>query len=311
MVLEARGRIGGRVHTVDVGGVRADAGGAWLQQRSVNPLVARAHELGLHLVPTDFGAPLSGAYDGDVGDIDAALGRIVEAARGVSADRALTDVLDPLLASLDPASRRAATRAIDAEIVLEAGAEPAALSAHWALREPGTGDGDQWIVEGYGAIASDVARGLDIRLETPVAAIRYSEETVTVVTETDQIDADRCVCTVPLSLLAAGVPAFDPPLPDRHRDALSRLGMGRVEKVILRFDDRWWPHSPSGYMRWYDDEPSWGEWLDLTEGAGSPTVAGLIAANAIDRWHRGRPDGEVAVLATEALARWAAAVRRR
>ena len=39
IVLEARGRIGGRVHTVDVGGVRADAGGAWLQQRSVNPLV--------------------------------------------------------------------------------------------------------------------------------------------------------------------------------------------------------------------------------------------------------------------------------
>ena len=30
----------------------------------------------------------------------------------------------------------------------------------------------------------DVARGLDIRLETPVAAIRYSEEAVTVVTET-------------------------------------------------------------------------------------------------------------------------------
>ena len=70
--------------------------------------------------------------------------------------------------------------------------------------------------------------------------------------------------------------------------------MGHVEKVILRFDDRWWPRSPSGYLRWYDEEPSWGEWLDLTDGSGAPTVAGLIAANAIDRWHRGRPDEEVA-----------------
>jgi hypothetical protein len=63
-------------------------------------------------------------------------------------------------------------------------------------------------------------------------------------------------------------------------------------------------------LRWYDEEPSWGEWLDLADGSGAPAVAGLIAATAIDRWHRGRTDEEVAALATDGLARWAAAVRR-
>ena len=89
--------------------------------------------------------------------------------------------------------------------------------------------------------------------------------------------------------------------------------MGRVEKVILRFDDRWWPHSPSGYLRWYDEEPSWGEWLDLTDGAGAPTVAGLIAAERdrplASRAHRTRKSLRLAE--PSALARWAAAVRRR
>ena len=36
--------------------------------------------LGLHLVATDFGAPLSGAHDGPAGDIDDALALIVQAA---------------------------------------------------------------------------------------------------------------------------------------------------------------------------------------------------------------------------------------
>ncbi len=186
---------------------------------------------------------------------------------------------------------------------------PTELSAEWTLREPGTGDGDQWIVEGYGALAAGIAAPLDIRLGQPVDTIHSDDRGVTLTTPSGTIHVDRCICTVPVSLLAAGVPRFDPPLPESHRLALSRLGMGRVEKVLLRFEDRWWPRSPSGYLRWYDREPSWCEWLDLTDGCGEPVVAGLIAADAIDHWHRGRSDEEVAHLATDALARWAEAVR--
>ena len=314
IVLEARDRIGGRVHTVDVGGVRADAGGAWLQQRSVNPLVPRAQALGLTLVPTDFAAPLSGAHDGPVGDVEGALAQMMHAVRAAAGDVttediALSEALGPYLASLSDAERRLTRFAIEGEIVLEAGAGPSELSARWALAEPGTGDGDQWIVEGYGALASEVASGLDIRLGNPVDRVTHDERCV--ILETNRFDpvvVDRCICTVPLGLLAAGRPTFDPPLPASHRAALAHLGMGRVEKVVLGFDDRWWPTSPSGYLRWYDDEPSWGEWLDLTDGSGAPVVAGLIAGDAIARWHRGRGDDEIAVLATDALARWAAAV---
>jgi hypothetical protein len=87
--------------------------------------------------------------------------------------------------------------------------------------------------------------------------------------------------------------------------------MGVVEKVIMRFAERWWPVPQGGYMRWYDSPASWCEWLDLTDGCGAPLVAGLIAHDAVVRHHHGRTDAEVIRAAADALHRWAAAVETR
>ena len=79
-VLEARDRIGGRVHTVSLAaGVVADAGAAWLQQRSTNSLARLAEKLGLATVATDFHSPLASAATGPIGDVDTALAGISDA----------------------------------------------------------------------------------------------------------------------------------------------------------------------------------------------------------------------------------------
>jgi monoamine oxidase len=131
--------------------------------------------------------------------------------------------------------------------------------------------------------------------------------------ETDDglVVADRCICSLPISLLQRGEPVLSPGLPQRHREALARIGMGVVEKVLLRFEERWWPAPERGYMRWYDNPASWCEWVDLTDGCGAPVVAGLIAHDAVTRHHHGRSDTEIARAATAALQRWASAVRHR
>jgi monoamine oxidase len=67
LVLEARDRIGGRLHTVPLGtGAAADLGGAWLQQYDVNPLARLAAQAGLATVATDFSRPAMAAADGPV-----------------------------------------------------------------------------------------------------------------------------------------------------------------------------------------------------------------------------------------------------
>lgn len=304
VVLEARDRIGGRAHSVAVGdGVTGDAGAAWLQQGPTNSLARLAEEWGLRTVETDFHSPLSAAADGPVGDVQAALAALAAAAAHAPADASLADVLPPYLASLGPADRRAAQHAVDLELDLENGAPHHRLSAHTVFEEPGVGVADRWLPDGYGAIQCRLAEGLDIRLGSPVRSVAWDASGVGV----DGRRADVCICTVPAWL----VPSLDlrPGLPDGHRRAIERLAVGVVEKVILRFEERWWPVSPSGYLRWYDTPASWGEWLDLTDGVGAPVVAGLIAAEAVPRHHHGRTDAEVARACATALWRWAAAVR--
>ena len=201
--------------------------------------------------------------------------------------------------------------AIDAEIVLEAGAEPDALSAQWAVREPG--NGRRRSVD-RGGLRRPRGRcrwrprhpTRDASRRDPLLRTRSRGR------DRDGRDRRRSLRVHRSDQPARGGSAFVRPAGARStsRRASRASGWGASRRSSCASTIVGGPKAPSGYLRWYDEKPSWGEWLDLTDGSGEPTVAGLIAANAIDRWHRGRPDEEVAVLATDALARWAAAVRR-
>ena len=49
------------------------------------------------------------------------------------------------------------------------------------------------------------------------------------------------VCTLPLGVLKTGRVRFVPALPESKRSALEELVMGPVVKVLLRFEERFWP----------------------------------------------------------------------
>lgn len=300
VVLEARDRLGGRVHSIALGPVWVDEGAAWLQQFNDNPLAIHARQLGLPLRETDFGHPLAAAADGPLPDIDAAW----EALRaGIDRSLPLADGVARYLESRDEAVRRATRFALDANLILEACLPLESLSVD-ALDEEGVGAGDRFLPKGYSQLVAHLAERLDIRLNRPATAIDWSGDQVRVADES----ADFCICTVPIGVLRDI--HFNPPLPPAQQNALDHLGMGQLEKVVLQFDERWWPVSPSGYLRWYDTPASFGEWLDLTDAVGTPTVAGLIAADALERVFAGRSDEEIALVACEALQAWADALRR-
>jgi monoamine oxidase len=211
-----------------------------------------------------------------------------------------------LLADPDPELRRAVGWTLEAEIVLEAGTPIEELSARWTLREGGVGAGDHWLVEGCGALTDHLAAGLDVRLGVAARCISWSRAGVSIATTQGELRAERCICAVPLALLKAGRPELRPGLPAAQLHALDQLGVGVVEKVLLRFDERWWPRAESGYLRWHEDPSSWVEWADLSDGAGAPLMAAMIAGPAVARHQRGRPDAEVAQAASDALARLSA-----
>lgn len=101
-----------------------------------------------------------------------------------------------------------------------------------------------------------LAAGLEIRTSRLVRRITHGPDGVRVETEaiaatpgcglachaprgeggsTETHAADLCLVTVPLGVLKAGTIVFDPPLPAAKTAAISRMGMGTLNKIALRF----------------------------------------------------------------------------
>ncbi|GAB7044985.1 flavin monoamine oxidase family protein [Catenuloplanes indicus] len=257
-VLEARHRTGGRTTGTDVGGFTFDLGANWLQQYDDNVLARLAEKLALPVVPTAFGSGLD--------DLERQLrARLAAAPEHAS----VADVL-----AAWPAPPAALRRLVDSEIVMDTGADLGWLSARHGF-EPGVGDGDRWIIGSYQRLVDHLADGLDIRLGTPVRTITDTADGVSV----DGLRTDAVIVTVPIGALPDIT--FTPALPAAHRTALGHLGMGRVEKIILRATDRFWPHT--GYFRIHGPtDGAISEWLDATDADGTPTLVGLLAGPWLD-----------------------------
>jgi monoamine oxidase len=117
--------------------------------------------------------------------------------------------------------------------------------------------------------------------------------------------ADAVICTIPSAVLQQGTIEFHPSLPDMHQSALNALITGRVEKIVLAFDERWWPPATesNGYMRAYGT--SFGdvsEWLDCTDAFGVPVISGIFSGPWVEEiWNEGSTPEQVAQKATAAL----------
>jgi monoamine oxidase len=261
LVLEARDRLGGRILTLD-------------DPRALAPV-----ELGpefVHGRPAVTFALLAESGDTVVDNVEAAWAGSDGALEPVANDpfAAAARVFAPALArpdeSVDALLRRAAAAGEDAGVLRWAralvegfdAADPARASAR-AVAEEWCGDASaegaqSRPVRGYAPLIAHLARGLDparcrIRLRSVVRAIRRDGGGVTVEGEDAggafAWRARRTIVTVPLGVLQAGGIAFEPPLPPGTCDAMARLAMGPVVKVVLRFSSPFWEEVAGGRYR--------------------------------------------------------------
>jgi monoamine oxidase len=85
-----------------------------------------------------------------------------------------------------------------------------------------------------------VAHGATFRFETVVEAVNWSEGSVAVTAKGgEQFKARRLIVTVPLGLLQRNDVTFTPRLIAKE-EAANKLAVGQVVKVVLRFRDRFW-----------------------------------------------------------------------
>ncbi|CAE7491043.1 unnamed protein product [Symbiodinium pilosum] len=98
--------------------------------------------------------------------------------------------------------------------------------------------GDGFVEGGYSTLVRRLAAGLDIRLQSPVTRIHYSDAGVAVTAKGEVLRGTALILTASIGALQAESITFEPALPSWKLDALRRLGMGNVAKVLVRLSER-------------------------------------------------------------------------
>jgi monoamine oxidase len=332
-IIEARDRIGGRVHTirdpsieypVELGAefVHGLAPEVWL------PL--QRHNLNVNEVQGDLWCALDGALEPC--NFFAEADKILSAMNGHEPDESFLTFLERRFPGNDHAEAKEwATRYVSGFNA----ANPADISVHWLVHnrqaeEQIEGDRAFRIVGGYQKLLdifaelrpdnsgpNDRTRVLTgapaIRLNTVVRAVYWRPGRVRIEALGPQGDlvfeAPRAVITVPVGVLQSpGAIRFDPALPDKKFAALDRLVMGKVTRVTFCFRDPFWQEirppqqdktlgDLSFLFSQQDCFPTW--WTQMPEKV--PIITGWSAGPSAENM-AGMADGRVTDIALGSLA---------
>lgn len=257
LLLEARDRIGGRIHTRrdPVFPVSVELGAEFVHGRPAITLRGfRQANIGLLQVPAAHGLFLDGQLQ--VVDFFQTLRPMLERLPDPTApDEPFSVFMEQVLKGNTLASTQALAR-----IVAEGfeAADPEQLSVQalakdWRLIGEAAEDYPQFRpLGGYDRLLKALYRRIDparvqVRLQTLVTEVRWEPGQVEV--QAQQFGKKRTfraralILTVPLPLLRGdGDPTlhFQPPLPESWRKALQQLGMGAVVRVHLCFREPFW-----------------------------------------------------------------------
>ncbi len=229
LVLEARDRVGGRVHTIEPAGFPLDRGAEWLHSADRNPLSPIARELGfaIHRRPPEWTTRLRRSGETVEAEADWLATR---EAQGRARRKAAAEPADRPLASLVPPGGRW-NELLDATSTWGNGAELDRVSVKDYVRYEDSGT--NWrLREGYGRLFERLAEGLPVALGAAVSRIDHGGRAIRLETTRGTVTARRVIVTVPTSILAAEVLRFDPPLPDKLA-AAAGLPLGVDDKLFI------------------------------------------------------------------------------
>ncbi len=288
-VIEARDRIGGRLHTTELAGAPVDLGGAWVHGTRGSPLAAFADAHGIATNKDnsreDAGhdeATGTALTDAQWDTMDAAYEGLPDVLRryrnALGPDASLADASALWVdeAGLSGSDARMARFAIEQwHGALEYAGAPEDTSLRWFWEERSYGGGDHFPDGGYGLMIDILANGLHIELGQPVHHVEVSETGVVLTTDIGSFSGTHVIVTVPLGVLQGGGLAFEPALPSWKTEAIDRLAMGSLEKVVLRYDRAWFEPEGGGTFISADEDGAWAQIADVSDAAGAPTLVVL------------------------------------
>jgi polyamine oxidase len=305
-VVEASDRSGGRVRVDTAASGRPyNSGAAWIHGITDNPVFDIADRLGVKLThpwpqrvaaaTADVG-PMTDERLDEVGRttkeiLDLLRDWAREARELGDADRSMREPLNELVGAIGDDALRAAVKtqlSLHFESLMAGDLDD--LSFQFGDEDYAYPGGDAYIAESLQRVIDHLAGSIDIQCSTPVSAVDLHEHGVRVTTATGVLQADACIVSVPIGVLRAQTIAFEPPLPEQHREAIQRITVGHKCKVFVEFSERWWGDAPQVWV--FPNEASatptephtqWALWVDATDQVGVPTLCGFLGGPAAKR----------------------------
>ncbi len=298
VVLEARNRIGGRMHTERSAGFPVDLGASWIHGIADSPLWELVRALDVPTIEFTVGsfqpggrriehfdatgAPM-GADETEqwIADVGAADALLVDAVARSSPGESYLQLTERALAASGLAPERIGEirEFFRHRVEEQCGAWIGDLDAH-GLDEDAI-DGDEVIFpRGYDELPRRIAAGLDVRLGHVVESVARrdggEDEWLVRTGEGDFVGA-TVVVTVPLGVLRSSAIRFDPPLPRTATGPIARLGMGVFNKVFVQFPERFWGEGTYAIRALGDAGARWHSWYDVSAISGIPTLLTFAA----------------------------------
>lgn len=289
-VLEGRARIGGRISTDRSWPDQPlEMGAGWIQTSVGNPITELARKFEMKasrsnydsytLYDTDGRRLADARVDAIETRFDELMAAVNRARRqrrranlpDISLGAAIDGILDGQ--KLSAIQRREIIYSVNTTIEHEYAADVSDMSLYSWDGDSGFSGPDLFVTNGYDRIVNGLATGLDIRLEHVVRRIEHSAAGVKVTTNKGNFAADAVLVTIPLGVLKRGDVEFSPALPASKQRAISRLGMGVLNRLFLRFRTPFWAAAGTeliGYIPARKGE--WSEGYSLHHFTGQPVL---------------------------------------
>ncbi len=286
ILLEARDRVGGRIWTSRRWQQQpVDLGASWIHGRRRNPITRLAKEAEAPFQVTDEDNMMLFGPQGN--ELSALEEKELEKLGARVYQAIYQGTLDPKL-SLEKALEAWKPKATAAEqkrlrfllhmlVELEAAEDADKLSAGLYGFGKDFGGSDLFLSQGYDQVFAPLYQGLDLRLNQTVKRIHWNAGGISVETQEGELQADKLILTLPLGVLKqAEALQVDPGWPEAKQKAIRRLGMGCMNKVILRFPEAFWPKEVEAFFRMTPPPERWSNWLNLMAYNGEPLLLSFM-----------------------------------
>lgn len=264
-LIEARPRVGGRMHTLHVPDLPMpiELGAEFIHGEVDTTFdIVDAAALTVAQLPDDHWWSENGRRE-RIGDFWATIDTIRAKIGKLKRDISFADFLRRRH-DLSPRQRQLACNFVEGYHASHA--DRISASVLRSSDEEQEGDQKQFrIANGQDALIAWLRAGLDpqrttLLLGTAADRVQWSDGAVTVHCGAMRIRATKLIVTLPIGVWKSGTITFDPPLPDKER-AIEKLESGHVVKIAFRFRERFWDdvnflHTADRFMpTWWSAAP--------------------------------------------------------